>query len=200
VEQVAQDPELRKDYKVQFLLVQRRELPDRLRLQFLGGLRWGDQLVCLRLPFLSGAAKTRIVHTVGERFPFLSLGEKISICKRAPRALIPKLRLVPEPRAFAGLLQNANFTHDDAMFISSSSSVKSSSLSMLAQTARWSNQKDIRMALLRNSNTPNQEIRGLLAKSSLGELQRIVQDAQFPAYVRQLGRQVLRAKTPKKGP
>ena len=80
-------------------------------------IRWADLMQLLRLPLLTGPSRQAIDAYLQEKYPQLTLGEKISFARKATRSLIPLLRVQPEGSVLNALFHNPYFTFDDALFM-----------------------------------------------------------------------------------
>jgi hypothetical protein len=184
LEAISAEPSFIHHYEVISALVKRRGFPPALFLRFAETLRWGDILSCLRLPYISMSAKTTMIQNLIQRYPFFTIGERITIAKRAPQILVSKLRTESEPKIIQALINNPNFSHTDALFIASNSSLPVGTLSLLSNTPKWIRFKDVRLALLKNPSTPRSCYRGLLACMERQELKAIQADYRVPRYAK----------------
>jgi len=192
----------RKTYRVALRMMRCKSAPPAISMSLVPMFRWVDLMHSLRLPYLPGALKKRIVDDMMETIPRLALGEKIALARQSPRPLIKHLRMLGEPRVVRALLQNANFTYEDAMFMASYPRTKSPALSTLAASPRWKSFREVKLAILRHPNAPNHCQLPLLRTLTETELMTLSKDPKLKTYTRRLitrMRQELASKRARKG-
>lgn len=184
LDEIARDRAFIKHYAVVLALSKHRSCPPTHLMRFAEVLRWGDLLACMRLPHIPVSVKTTMRNVVMQRYPFFTLGEKIAVCRKAPQQLIAKLRLQIEEQPMKALLDNPNFTHNDALFICTYPAISQQILSVLAMSVRWTRFKDIRSALMCNPKLPRSHYRGLLQKMDRNEMKALLRDPRVPRYAK----------------
>ena len=188
------DIRLRASYRVCLAFVKNKHAPPAMSLNLVKLLRWGDLLKVLRQPYLAGALKQRIVNHLLLAFPQLTLGEKVTIAKQAPRELVSHLRTCPEDRVIRALMLNYFFTHQDALFLVHYPRITAPVLEALALSDRWARHKDIRRALLRNPKTPAAVILPLAAKLTEYDLRQLLKDPRMALFTRNIIHRILGAR------
>lgn len=191
IKQISVDRAFRSEYAIRLAIVKNPSTPLAIGLNFLPGIRWGDLLAILRMPRISPQIKQRIREHFGEIIVGMTLGEKISLARRAPRFLIRLMRVQGEPRVISALLQNPYFTYEDALFLANYPRVESDILKVLARSAKWVHHKEIRRSLVRHARTPRNLVPSLLQGFNLFDMKILVQDRCLPIHVRHMVRRRL---------
>lgn len=182
VEELAAHTRLLSFLAVRRDLVRCRATPEPLALRLLAvGLYWADLLtigVDSRLnPRLRRAAELQLLA----RLPGLAVGERISIARRAPPAVLNQLRHDPTPRVIAALLDNPRLVEGTLAPLVHSELTPAPVLELIAADRRWGVRYQVRLALARNPALPvgtalrllpllrKADLRGLASDPRLGE-------------------------------
>lgn len=141
-------------YKIQFAIVSCPKTPPTLGLRLLDVLFWRDLVKVIdnfRLnPRLRKAAEGR----VREKMPDLTLGEKKTLARTAPRALIPTIKQERDHDVFSSLLQNPKLIEEDLVQLINHELTPGDILRIIGNDRRWSFRYTVRLALVRNPRTP----------------------------------------------
>lgn len=186
-------PALVSRYEVRRELVAHPRTPRTLALQLVAGLYWRE-LAALGIdtrvhPIVRRAADRRLL----ERLPGLAIGEKSALARRASTAVIAGLRLDPDPRVVAALLENPRLTETHLMPLAGNDRAASRCLAVVAASARWAARPAIRAALCRNPATPLASALHLLSGLGRDPLAAVVADPRLAAPLRSRARELLAA-------
>jgi hypothetical protein len=169
-------------YKVQCAIVNCPKTPHTLAMRFLQALFWNDLLktsINLRLnPRIRRAAENHL----RDKISGLTLGEKISLARTGPRAVVHFLKNEDEYRVITALLRNPHTLEDDVLAMINNELAIPSVLRVIAQDYKWKVRYSIRLALVRNNRTPMGLSLGFLSKLRKPDLEVI---AKAP-YTREL--------------
>lgn len=147
-------PPLLSPYAVKKALVAGRHTPSVDALHLVPHLYWMDLMetaVDLHVhPPVRHACERRLV----ERLPELGLGERVTLARRGPRALLQALRAETEPRVVQALLQNRFMTELDVVAMAGSPRTPSSVLGAIHYSGKWGNRYEVRKTLALNPSTP----------------------------------------------
>ena len=119
-----------------------------------------------------------------ERIHILSVGERMSIARRASPALIQQLRMDPDPRVIGALLENPRLTEGSLMPLLGSDRAKPEILTLVARHRRWGIRYGVRSALCRNARTSPEIVLGLLSQLKKSDLRAVFQDRRLSVAVR----------------
>lgn len=188
---IAERFEWTSSYKIQFAIVNCPKAPPVLALRLLDSLFWRDLLKITdnyRLnPRIRRSAETRI----REKMDDLTLGEKMTLARTAPRALIPLVKQVQEHEIFAALLQNAKLTEEDLIQTINDEMTPPSILRIVGSDSRWSSRYYIRLALVRNPHTPLPLALSFVSKLRKPDLQLVATSSASSELVRRAAQRIL---------
>ena len=103
------------------------------------------------------------------RLPQLALAEKVDLARTAGRGVLPALRLDPEPRVTAGLLDNRFTTEPDVVQAAARRRAPPAVLATIAEHRLWGSRPSVRAALLGNPALPPGTALVLLARGNARE-------------------------------
>lgn len=191
VERIASVQRLLSFYEVRRDLALHPRTPEVLALRFVPGLFWRD-LAAIGLdtrlrPQVRRAADLQL----GARLQELSVGEKVSLARRAGPGLLPQLRQDPSPRVFAALLDNPRLTEGILAPLASSPRTPGPILAALAADRRWGVRYPLQTALARNPGTPLETALRILPLLRKADLKAVTADLRIPEAVRRRARLLL---------
>ena len=141
-------------YAVKKALVSGRHTPSVDAQHLVPHLYWMDLMeaaVDMRVhPAVRHACERRLL----ERLPELGLGERVTLARRGPRALLPALRGETEPRIIQALLQNRFMTELDVVAMAGSPRTPSAVLGAIHYSGKWGVRYEVRKTLVLNPSTP----------------------------------------------
>lgn len=119
-----------------------------------------------------------------DRLQGLSVGERMSIARRASPTLIQQLRMDKDPRVVEALLENPRLTEGSLMPLLGSDRASPKALALVARHRRWGIRYGVKSALCRNARTPPEICLGLLSQLKKSDLRAVFQARRLPAVVR----------------
>jgi len=181
---IGKDRRWTKNSEVRRLLVQHPQVPTALARTVLSNLFWKDLLevsVNLRVnPVIRRQAERMLQVRVED----LTLGEKIALARRAPRAVISGLIHSDDSRLLRSVLGNPTLIEQDAANIAGAGKTGGDVLSHLAEHPRWGVRRSVRQALIRNPRTPVAVALRLIGGLPRRDLQGLIRDEGVPKIVR----------------
>jgi len=178
-------------YEVRRDLARCRVAPEMLSLRLVGGLYWADLMAIgldTRLhPRLRRAADQHLLA----RLPGLSVGEKVSLARRAAPAILAQLRHDPTPRVIAALLDNPRLTEGSLSPLVHGEATPAPVLELIAGDRRWGVRYPLRLALARNPATPLGAALRLLPALHKPDLRAVAGDPRLPEPLRRRARLLL---------
>ena len=165
-----------KSYKVQFAIANCPKTPYSLSMRLLQTLFWNDLVRIVENYRLFPPLRRSAENYLREKVSGLTLGEKKSLARTAPRSVIGMLKTEPEPTVFACLLRNPRFVEEDLMTIISNELTPVGVLETIAGDRQWTNRYPVRLALARNLRTPLRFKLSLLSKLQKKDLELLVKD------------------------
>lgn len=183
IESVARHERWGRRHVVRAAVVNHPKTPRTLALRLLSLLFWKEQLrvasnVRLAMP-LRIAAENRLK----ERLPELERGEKISMARRVPPALIPFLATEEDARLVAALLSNPRTREADVVSIVKRDSTPGPVLRVVAQSERWIHRPAIRLAIVTHRHTPVHVALSLLCRLQPREIRQLARAEGLPRVV-----------------
>lgn len=191
IEVLAAQPRLLAFYEVRRDLARCPATPEVLALRLAGGLFWADLMAMgldTRLhPRLRRAADQHLLA----RLPALSVGEKVSIARRAAAAILAQLRHDPTPRVIAAMLDNPRLTEGALAPVVHGERTPAPVLELIAGDRRWGARYPLRQALARNPATPLGVALRLLPTLHKPDLRAVAGDPRLPEPLRRRARLLL---------
>jgi hypothetical protein len=153
IEQVTQTAAM-KSRKVRLAIAAHPHTPRRIALRVIRELYTFDLMKFTLTP----AAAADLKHTADEllvaRLASVSLGERVSLARRASTLVAAALLLDKEPRVWQTALENPRLTEVAITKALQRPNATSAFVEAICHHAKWSMRPEIRMALLRNAHTP----------------------------------------------
>jgi hypothetical protein len=173
-----------RSYEVKKGLVRHARTPSSLARTFLPHLLWKDLADIADDPRAQASLRHRAGEVLSRRVEEMSLGEKISLARRARRGVIETLRASREPGVLKALLSNPRLVESDAVLLATDERAPRDVLSHLASHPSWSARYQVRISLVGNPHTPIPAALRLLEALPRRDLERIAQDDAVPKIVR----------------
>jgi len=171
-------------YEIKRALVRHPRSPLVVSRGFLPYLHWKDLAEACADLRVHPVARRQAERLLGTRVDELSLGEKVTLARRASRGLIRALIDAGEPQVLRGLLGNERTVEADAIRIASGPRATPELLRHLADHPKWGRRRDVRLALLRNRRTPVPVALRLAGGLAPPDLRRLLKDDKVPRIVR----------------
>jgi len=156
------------------LLVRHPACPRAFAWDVLPRMGWHDLLLVVRDARTAPPIRRQAERRLRDRIPQLTLGERTSLARQAPRGVIEALLAVGEPACTQALLDNPAFSEPDAVRLLAANR-SPTCLSLLLRHPRWSTSRAVTSAALRSPTVPLGVALGIVATLSnqqLGELGR----------------------------
>jgi hypothetical protein len=191
IEVLAAQPRLLAFYEVKRDLAHCPATPEVLALRLIAGLFWAD-LVAIGLdtrlhPRLRRTADQYLLA----RLPGLSVGEKMSIARRAAPAILAQLRHDPSPRVIGAMLDNPRLTEGTLAPLVHGERTAAPVLELIAGDRRWGFRYPLRLALARNPATPLGTALRLLPALQKPDLRAVAGDPRLSEALRRRARLLL---------
>lgn len=161
---------------VRRLLASHPATPRHAALRCLDDLFWRDLLDIGRDARVSAPVRLAANRKLEEALRFLASGEKVSVARFAPPALLPALLDEPDLRVLEAVLANPRLASEDLQRWLSTGHPRPEALAFLAGVERWSSRPAVRVGLLTHPSTPRGAALSLLTSASRGEWRRLAED------------------------
>ncbi len=180
-----------KSYKVQFGIVNCPKTPYSLSMRLLQMLFWNDLVRIVENYRLFPPLRRAAENYLREKVSGLTLGEKKTLARTAPRSVIGMLKTEVEPSVLGCLLRNPRFVEEDLMMIINNEFTPVEVLETIAADRQWTNRYPVRLALVRNLRTPLHTTLSFLSKLQKKDLEVLAQDPLTPHLVRAAADRIL---------
>jgi hypothetical protein len=131
-------------------------------------------------------------HDLLRRLPEMAVAERVDLARSVGRGSLLSLRLDPDPRVLASVLENRFAIEADV--VQAAAAVlgsRAECLALIAGHPRWGARPAVRSAILRNPVLPVHLALSLLTRASLDDLRGIVESPRAAALVRACAERVL---------
>ena len=184
LERIAANPRWVAGYEIKRLLVGHPNSPLRLVRRLTPGLYWKDLAEACDNQRLQPATRRHAEEVLRARVEDLTVGERITLARRASRGVISALLDGEDPRVIQSLLSNRKLVETEAERIASNHSASSELLGRMAVHYQWGDCRSVRLALLHNPRTPVPTALGLVRRLHRSDLPQLVNGEEAPAIVR----------------
>lgn len=178
-------------YKVQYAIASCPKTPYPLGISVIQNLFWADLLKVLGNFRLNPRLRRMAENYLHEKASNLTLGEKMSLARIAPRPLIPLLRTENEPRVIAELLRNPNLVEDDLLTMIHYQLTPSVILGTIGRDYKWKVRYPIQLALVRNDKTPLPVALRFLSGLRKPDLKAVASAPKTPELIRRAADRIL---------
>lgn len=189
--EVLAQPRLLSFYEVRRDLALHPRTPQTLAQQLVPGLYWRDLAALGGDTRLHPRLRRMADQYLSTRLPELSMGEKISMARRAGTGLLAHLRHDPSPRVIGALLDNPRLTEDILAPVVHGPGTPGPVLALIAADRRWGMRYGLQVAICRNPATPLATALRLLPMLRKTELKAAAADPRLSGAVRQRARLLL---------
>jgi hypothetical protein len=178
-------------YKVQFGIVNCPKTPYVLAMRLIHTLFWNDLVRICANYRLTPPLRRAAENSLREKVYGLTVGEKKTLAKTAPRSLIGMLRNETDPSVFSCLLHNPRCVEEDLLPVINYELTPVQILETIASHRQWANRYPIRLALVRNERTPLRFTLSFLSKLQKRDLEQLVVAPQTPHLIRLAANRIL---------
>jgi len=154
LEQLGQDPAARKSRKVCVALAAHPRAPRHLALRLLRNFYTADLMQFGLRPSVAADLKHFAAEQLVARLPSVTLGERLTLARRASETVAAALLLDQESRVAHTALENSRLTEAAVIKALLRPSAGAAFVEAVCHHPKWSLRREIRVALLRSPHTP----------------------------------------------
>jgi hypothetical protein len=154
IEQISRNAAVMKSRKVRIALAAHPRAPRRLALRLIRELYTFDLMQFALLPVVAADLKRVADELLVARIASITLGERISLARRSSAMVAAALLLDKESRVWQTALENPRLSESAIVKALLRPSATPALINAVCHHAKWSVRPEIRMALLRNEDTP----------------------------------------------
>jgi hypothetical protein len=184
LERVSKNGAVAKSRKVRLALVKHPRTPRHVSLPMLRHLYTFDLMQVALAAIVPADVKMAAEETLIHRLEAISIGEKLSLARRASGRISGELLLDPEQRVVSTALENSWLTEATVIKALMRQDAPAKFVEMVCHHPKWSVRREIRVALLRNEKTSLAralEFAGSLPASLIPE---ILQASRLPMHIK----------------
>jgi len=154
LEQLGRDPAVLKSRKVCVAIAAHPRAPRHLALRLLRHFYTADLMHFALRPSVGADLKHFAAEQLVVRLPGVTLGERLTLARRAPETVVAALLLDKEPRIANTALENARLTEAAVIKALLRPNAVAALVEAVCHHPKWSVRREIRLALLRSPHTP----------------------------------------------
>lgn len=181
---------LRSSYEVRRAIARHQRTPEAAAMRFISGLFWHDLAEIALDVRLKPAVRRVAERYLIQRLPRLTVGEKVTLARRATGEVIACLRRDPSRRVIRALLENPRLTVQLIVPLAAKSG-SPRILDLVAKNTPWGQRYEVRSALAENHATPFRAVFAILPTLRREDLARIAGDDEHSSVVRNRAREIL---------
>ena len=154
VERLSKNAAVTKFRKVKFAIAAHPQAPRRVSLRLIREFYTFDLMQFALSPLAAADLKRATDEILVSRITSITLGERISLARRASGPVAAALLLAKEPRVWQTALENPRLTEVDLVKVLARANAGAALVEAVCHHAKWSPRHEVRMALLRDARTP----------------------------------------------
>ncbi len=184
IREIAAHPETARHYGVKLALARHPKTPRLISLPILKFLYLFDLLRVAQTPAVPADVKIVAEETILKKVETLPRGEKISLARRGTGRVAAGLLVGSDRELIQAALDNPFLAESHILKVLALETLLPMVVEMIAQHAKWSLRYHVRLALIRNPNTPFQQVLAFLPNMAINDLRDICLDRRMPEQVR----------------
>jgi hypothetical protein len=184
LERVSKNGAIAKSRKVRLALVKHPRTPRHVSIPMLRHLYTFDLMQVALAAVVPAVVKMAAEETLIHRLETISIGEKLSLARRASGRISGELLLDPEPSVVSTALENSRLTEATVIKVLMRQDAPAKFVEMVCHHPKWSVRREVRVALLRNEKTSLAralEFAGSLPASLIPE---ILHGSRLPTHIK----------------
>jgi hypothetical protein len=184
LELVSKNGTVAKSRKVRLALVEHPRTPRHLSMPMLRHLFTFDLMQVALASIVPADVKLAAEESLIRRLETISIGEKITLARRASGRVAGESLLDPETRVVSTALENARLTEPVVIKVLMRQDVSARLVELVCHHAKWSVRSEVRIALLRNEKTPLARALEFARSFPASLVREILQTSQLPAHIK----------------
>ena len=154
LERIGKNKAIARSRKAKLALVEHPRTPRHISVPVLRSLFTFDLMRVALAPVVPADVKIAAEETLIHRLETISSGEKLTLARRASGRISGELLLDTEARVVSAALENSRLTEAAVIRGLMRGDASAKLVELVCHHARWSVRREVRIALLRNGNTP----------------------------------------------
>jgi hypothetical protein len=186
---ILKDRAARRFHAVRLALAGHPRTPRREALSLVSTLFWRDLAHLSADSRVHPEVRRAADRDLLRRLPEMALAERIDLAKAAGRGILVVLRMDPDPRVLAAVLESRFATEPDV--VQAAARGETPVLEVIFEHPRWSLRAAVRSALLRNRALPVARALNLLTRASADDLRGLRDSPGVPRLLKACAERVL---------
>ncbi|HKD17876.1 MAG TPA: hypothetical protein VKG23_08400 [Thermoanaerobaculia bacterium] len=196
VQEILADRAARKFHVVRRALAAHPRTPRGDALALVATLFWRDLAWLSADAAVHPAIRRAADLDLARRLPDMAVAERVDLARNVGRGTLVYLRLDPDPRVLASVLENRFLIEADVIQAASlDRDGRADCLALIAEHPRWGLRSAVRSTILRNPALPVPLALSLLTRASLQDLRGVLDSPRSPSLVRACAERVLAERT-----
>ncbi len=195
LEEILGDRAARKHHAVRRALAAHPKTPRTDALALVATLFWRDLAHLSADARVHPAVRRAADQDLLRRLSEMAVAEKVDLARNVGRGTLLALRLDPDPRVLASVLENRFTIEADVIQAAVQPSASPESLALIAGHPRWGARSGVRSAVLRGRNLPDALALTLLTRASLEDLRGVRDSPRSSALLKACAERVLAERT-----
>ena len=191
LDSVLQDRSIRRLHAVRLALARHPRTPRRDALSLVSTLFWRDLAALSADSRVHPEVRRAADRDLLRRLPELAAAERVDLARVVGRGTLTVLRLDPDPRVLAAVLENRFTTEPDVVQAALRRQAGATILGLIANHPRWGLRAGVRSALIRNRSLPDTLALTLLSRASVADLEGLMEGPGISRLVRGCAERVL---------
>jgi hypothetical protein len=184
LEILSRNTAIAKSRKVKFALVGHNRTPRHLSLPILRHLFTFDLMRVALAPAVPADVKQAAEEILIRRLEIISLGEKLSLARRASGRISGELLLDSEDRVVSTALEGPRLTEAVVIKVLMRQDASAKFVELVCHHPKWSVQREVRIALLRNAYTPLARALEFARSLPAASIPEILQTSRLPTHIK----------------
>lgn len=185
VMEIASNSGVMKSRKVRLRVAAHPHAPRRLALRLIRELYTFELMQFALMPMAAADLRRISDQLLLSRVTSITLGERISLARRASDLVAGALLLDKETHVWQAALSNPRLTEKAIVKALQRSSASSTLVECLSHHAKWSVRREVRIALLRNAHTPFARAVEFARMLPLHELRDVLHTSRLPERIKE---------------
>jgi hypothetical protein len=183
IEQLSKNGFAMKSRKVKLAVACHPKTPPHVSLPLIRQLFTFDLMKLALMPLVAADVKKAAEDALINRLDSITLGERISLARRASGRVAGALLRDRDPRVATPALENDRLTESLLIQAISRHGNTPEMVGLVCRNPKWSCRKGIRVALLRNEHTPLAQAIEFARSFSAAQLEEILAGSRFPTNI-----------------
>jgi hypothetical protein len=184
VEQISQNAGVMKSRKVRIAVAAHPRAPRRIALRLVREFYTFDLMQFALLPVVAADLKRAADDLLVSRLASVTLGERISLARRASANVVAALLLDKEASVWQTALENSRLTEAAICKALLRANVTRAFVEAVCHHLKWSLRPEIRVALLRNEKTPLSRALEFARRLPPAQLRDILHNSRLPEKIK----------------